>query len=343
MKKQRLRDQLNEQREYRRQAQNIRWRNPVQDQSVNDINNDTRSYGTEKDSSNCAFFLKTGSCRYGDACSKFHPYPPVSTTLLIKNMYDGPGMSEPTDEDNDDDLEHSEEEIRDHFEQFWHDIVPEFRRYGEIEQLRVCRNHSHHLRGNVYIMYKNQEEALRAHHAFHGRFYAGKKLIVQFSPVVNWKSAVCGLFTRRQCERGKQCNFLHVFANPNGELDGRDLDKDRDRDRDTTNRDRDRERPSHRDRDNHRDRDTHRDRHRDKERDSRDKYRDSNQNKEEKLKEEKKSKEIEEKEREIERQLAEIYADLSPIHKTTNLENSQSSKKRSNTKADEAQHRKSRR
>jgi hypothetical protein len=90
-------------------------------------------------------------------------------------MYDGPGMSEPTDEDNDDDLEHSEEEIRDHFEKFWYDIVPEFKRYGEIELLRVCRNHSHHLRGNVYIMYRNQEDAMRAHKAFHGRYYAGKK------------------------------------------------------------------------------------------------------------------------------------------------------------------------
>jgi hypothetical protein len=65
-----------------------------------------------KDSMNCAFFLKTGSCRYGEACSKFHPYPASSTTILIKNMYDGPGMTEVTDEDNDDDLEHSEDEVQ---------------------------------------------------------------------------------------------------------------------------------------------------------------------------------------------------------------------------------------
>jgi len=187
-------------------------------------------------------------------------------------MYDGPGMSEPTDEDNDDDLEHSEEEIREHFEKFWYDIVPEFKRFGEIEQLRVCRNHSHHLRGNVYIMYTKKEDAMRAHKAFHGRYYAGKKLLIQFSPVVNWKSAVCGLFTRRQCERGKQCNFLHVFSNPNGDLEGRDRDdrdkdnrdKDRDRDRDRDNPDGDRDRRRDRDRDT-RDRDT-RDRDRDRER-----------------------------------------------------------------------------
>lgn len=33
------------------------------------VNSD--NYGTERDISNCPFFLKTGSCRFGDRCSLF--------------------------------------------------------------------------------------------------------------------------------------------------------------------------------------------------------------------------------------------------------------------------------
>jgi len=228
-------------------------------------------------------------------------------------MYDGPGMSEPTDEDNDDDLEHSEEEIREHFEKFWYDVVPEFKRFGEIEQLRVCRNHSHHLRGNVYIMYRKKEEAMQAHKAFHGRYYAGKKLLIQFSPVVNWKSAVCGLFTRRQCERGKQCNFLHVFSNPNGDLEGREI------------RDRDRPRSRERDHREHREHRDHRERHheRDRERERRlEEYSSHGY----------RIDDLNDKEREIERQFAEIVAS-DRTHSSTVTDRSKRDEKRSDSRS----------
>lgn len=31
----------------------------------------SENYGTERDISNCPFFLKTGSCRFGDRCCLF--------------------------------------------------------------------------------------------------------------------------------------------------------------------------------------------------------------------------------------------------------------------------------
>eukprot|EP01097_Dermamoeba_algensis_P001378 TRINITY_DN151_c0_g1_i1.p1 TRINITY_DN151_c0_g1~~TRINITY_DN151_c0_g1_i1.p1 ORF type:complete len:347 (-),score=105.98 TRINITY_DN151_c0_g1_i1:1398-2378(-) len=95
------------------------------------------SYGTEKDSFNCSFYLKIGSCRFGDSCGKHHPRPMVAQTILIKNMYDGLGMSEVLDEDGDEDLEHDESEIMKHFREFYFDIKPEFERFGEIIQLKV--------------------------------------------------------------------------------------------------------------------------------------------------------------------------------------------------------------
>lgn len=177
----------------------------------------------EQDDKNCSFFLKTGSCRYGEACSKFHPYPTVSSTILIKNMFEAPGFSEPSDDvqDHDDDLEYPDEEIQERFDSFWQDILPELLKYGEIDQLRVCRNHSQHLRGNVYVGYQRQEDAERAYAELQGRFYAGKQMQVIYTPIRNWKQAICGLFAQNRCERGKHCNFLHVFKNPNGQYEGR--------------------------------------------------------------------------------------------------------------------------
>lgn len=185
-----------------------------------DKNNIETSFGTEKDSVYCAFYLKTGSCRYGDTCSKCHPYPNESTTILIKNMYDGLGMSDVADEDNDDDLEHDEDEIMNHFNEFFRDVVPVFEQYGEIVHVRVCRNHSSHLRGNVYVQYKLEDEALAALRGLVGRYYAQKSIVAEFSPIIHWKSAVCGLYQKQTCQRGKLCNFLHVFPNPGGVFEG---------------------------------------------------------------------------------------------------------------------------
>jgi hypothetical protein len=215
-----IRKAMENQREFKRQSQNMIWRNPIQEKSAQELRGEYNS--NEKDSSgSCSFFLKTGSCKYGEACSKFHPYPSVSTTLVLKNMYDGPGLGEfREDEENDDDLELEEEEIMKGYREFFNDIVPVFKAYGKLEMLRVCRNRSHHLKGNTYAMYSSEIEAKRAYDSLRTRFYAGKKLLVQFCPLVNWQSAVCALFAKGQCDRGKACNFLHVFQNPGGVLEG---------------------------------------------------------------------------------------------------------------------------
>ena len=53
-----------------------------------------RSLFPHQDTHNCAFFLKTGACRFGDRCSKQHPRPPSSVTLLIPAMYESLGLKE---------------------------------------------------------------------------------------------------------------------------------------------------------------------------------------------------------------------------------------------------------
>ena len=52
------------------------WHNPIAPPKIP---------GREKEA--CQFFMKTGACRYGDLCSRSHPYPETSCTILIPAMY----------------------------------------------------------------------------------------------------------------------------------------------------------------------------------------------------------------------------------------------------------------
>lgn len=58
----------------------------------------TPNFGTEQDKAHCPFHLKTGACRFGSHCSRVHFYPDKSCTLLMKNMYCGPGFAWEQDE-----------------------------------------------------------------------------------------------------------------------------------------------------------------------------------------------------------------------------------------------------
>jgi len=184
---------------------------------------DPSLFGTERDTIHCAFYLKTGACRFGPSCSKAHPYPVSSPVILLRNFYEPLYGALKRDvqlnEDEDEDLEIDESEAYNHFQEFYADTAPELRQFGEIVQLKVCRNHAPHLRGNVYVQYKNDEDAMRAIRSLNGRYYAGRPITTELSPVTHWKTAVCGMSDKNQCPRGRQCNFLHVFRNPNGEYD----------------------------------------------------------------------------------------------------------------------------
>ncbi|MBN3315266.1 U2AFM protein, partial [Atractosteus spatula] len=177
-------------------------------------------YGTEKDRENCPFFLKTGACRFGDRCSRKHTHLTSSTTMMIRGMFLTFGMEQSRRDDYDTDasLEYSEEEVFQQFLEFYEDVLPEFKTVGKVVQFKVSCNFEPHLRGNVYVQYEKEEECIEAFKLFNGRWYAGKQLQCEFSPVTRWKTALCGLFSKHKCPRGKHCNFLHVYKNPNSEF-----------------------------------------------------------------------------------------------------------------------------
>ncbi|KAM3877413.1 U2 small nuclear ribonucleoprotein auxiliary factor 35 kDa subunit-related protein 2-like [Diretmus argenteus] len=180
----------------------------------------TENYGTERDVANCPFFLKTGACRFGDRCSRKHVHPTSSPTLMIRGMFVTYGMEQCHRDDYDTDacLEHSEEELQEYFLDFYHDVLEEFKSIGKVVQFKVSCNFEPHLRGNVYIQFDTEEQCREAFIKFNGRWYAGKQLHCELCPVTRWKNAICGLYDRQKCPKGKHCNFLHVFRNPDNEF-----------------------------------------------------------------------------------------------------------------------------
>ncbi|NWR49335.1 U2AFM protein, partial [Regulus satrapa] len=189
----------------------VSWHNPEPPENL----------GTEKDRANCPFYIKTGSCRFGDSCSsRKHNYPTSSKTLLVRGMFITFGMEQCRRDDYDTDasLEYSDEETYQQFLEFYEDVLPEFQNVGKVVQFKVSCNYEPHLRGNVYVQYQSEKDCQAALALFSGRWYAGRQLHCEFCPVTRWKTAICGLFERQKCPRGKHCNFLHVFKNPNNEF-----------------------------------------------------------------------------------------------------------------------------
>ncbi|KAL2347899.1 hypothetical protein Fmac_001899 [Flemingia macrophylla] len=161
-------------------------------------------FGTEKDRVNCPFYFKIGACRHGDRCSRLHNRPSISPTLLLSNMYQRPDMITPGVDPQGQPLD--PRKIQQHFEDFYEDIFTELAKFGQIETLNICDNLADHMIGNVYAL-----------HALHGRFYSGRPIIADFSPVTDFREATCRQFEENTCNRGGYCNFMHV------KLIGRDL------------------------------------------------------------------------------------------------------------------------
>ena len=57
---------------------------------------------------------------------------------------------------------------------------------------------------------RDEDEAARALQGFQGRYYAGKPIAVEFSPVTDFREATCRQYEENCCSRGGYCNFMHV-------------------------------------------------------------------------------------------------------------------------------------
>jgi len=164
---------------------------------------------TEKDRVNCPFYFKIGACRFGERCSRLHNKPPISQSLVLIHMYNNPSRPFlPQGVDDDQALEN--EESQQHLDEFFEDIYYELRNYGKVEELNICDNTGPHLMGNVYVKYRHEEDAQKALASLAGRFYAGRPIICEFSPVTDFREACCRQFDFNECTRGGDCNFMHL-------------------------------------------------------------------------------------------------------------------------------------
>ena len=144
----------------------------------------------------------------------------------------------------------------------------ELSKFGRIDSLSVCDNLGDHMVGHVYCKFFDEEQAADALNVLNGRYYDGRKMEVEFSPVTDFREARCRDYDEGGCTRGGFCNFMHVKPVPMALIrsmeedveeemrreeyerrearrrrDRRDRDRgDRDRDRGSSRRDRDRDR-----------------------------------------------------------------------------------------------------
>ncbi|EDO07135.2 putative U2 splicing factor subunit [Babesia bovis T2Bo] len=168
-----------------------------------------RIIGTEEDRVNCPFYWKIGACRHGDQCSRAHYKPSAAQTLVIRHMYQNPPVAIAIAEGQmiSDELL---DKAADHFEEFYEEVFLELMKYGEIEDMVVCDNIGDHIIGNVYVKYRDENSAAHAISMLSGRFYGGKPIQCEYTPVTDFREARCRQFVEGQCRRGGYCNFMHI-------------------------------------------------------------------------------------------------------------------------------------
>jgi len=166
-------------------------------------------FGTEKDKVNCSFYFKIGACRHGEQCSRLHNRPTFSQTIVLQNVYIAPSnMAKTADGSH---IDTSETEVQEHFDEFFEEVFTEAEdKYGEIEEMNVCDNLGDHLVGNVYIKFRNEEDAERAVNDLNTRWFGGRPVFAELSPVTDFREACCRQYEMGECTRGGFCNFMHL-------------------------------------------------------------------------------------------------------------------------------------
>lgn len=160
---------------------------------------------------NCSFYFKIGACRHGDRCSRIHNKPTFSQTCLLQNLYVNPQNSAKSADGSHLVANVSDEEMQEHYDNFFEDVFVECEdKYGEIEEMNVCDNLGDHLVGNVYIKFRREEDAERAAKDLNNRWFGGRPVYSELSPVTDFREACCRQYEMGECTRSGFCNFMHL-------------------------------------------------------------------------------------------------------------------------------------
>ena len=168
-------------------------------------------FGTEKDKVNCSFYYKTGACRHGDQCGRIHHKPTFSQTIILKNLYINPQDPAKTADGSHIERAVTDKEMQEHYDDFFKEVFIECEdKYGEIEEMNVCDNLGDHLVGNVYIKFRHETDAEQAVINLNERWFAGRPIYAELSPVTNFREACCREYEVDKCTRARFCNFMHL-------------------------------------------------------------------------------------------------------------------------------------
>ncbi|KAF5401031.1 hypothetical protein P879_00735 [Paragonimus westermani] len=166
-------------------------------------------FGTEKDKVNCSFYFKIGACRHGEQCSRLHNKPSFGQTILLQNLYIAPQNTAQSADGSHINL--TEVQAQQIFDEFFEEVFVECEeKYGEIEEMNVCDNLGDHLVGNVYIKFRREEDAEKAVQELNTRWFGGRPVHAELSPVTDFREACCRQYELGECTRGGFCNFMHL-------------------------------------------------------------------------------------------------------------------------------------
>ncbi|XP_052675217.1 splicing factor U2AF 26 kDa subunit-like isoform X3 [Crassostrea angulata] len=165
-------------------------------------------FGTEKDKVNCSFYFKIGACRHGERCSRLHNKPTFSQTVLIENLYMNPQNTALTADGSH--IQMDDTELQQFYDEFFEEVYVELEKYGEIEEMNVCDNLGDHLVGNVYVKFRYEEDAEKAVNELNNRWFNGRPVHAELSPVTDFREACCRQYEMGECTRGGFCNFMHL-------------------------------------------------------------------------------------------------------------------------------------
>lgn len=141
--------------------------------------------------------------------------------MIVQHMYQNPASQIAAAGGDPSQLD--PKKVQEEFDDFYEEVYDELAKYGEIEELNVCENLGDHMVGNVYAKFADEEHTDAALKALFGRFYAGRPLVCEFSPVTDFREARCRQYDEAVCTRGGYCNFMHIRT-PSRSL-RRDLEK----------------------------------------------------------------------------------------------------------------------
>ena len=86
----------------------------------------------------------------------------------------------------------NEGEMQEHFDAFFDEVYTELEdKYGDIDEMIITDNLGEHLCGNVFCMFKDEDDAFKAVRALNDRWIDGRPIHAELCPITDFRDACC--------------------------------------------------------------------------------------------------------------------------------------------------------